>query len=169
MPAHSSHLLQPLDVGCFGPLKKAYHYQMQQLISHQYFHITKDDFIPEFQAAFQSSFTPSNIQGGFRGSGLFPFDPQAVLSKLTLVVRTPSPVPPSHLPPAWQSSTPSNPHEIDCQTTLIMDRILHQPTSSPTGTVQAIQSLAKGFHRHATESALLRAEVKQFNEVITTL
>jgi hypothetical protein len=24
MPAHSSHLLQPLDVGCFGPLKKAY-------------------------------------------------------------------------------------------------------------------------------------------------
>jgi hypothetical protein len=24
MPAHSSHLLQPLDVGCFGPLKRAY-------------------------------------------------------------------------------------------------------------------------------------------------
>ncbi|GKU14024.1 unnamed protein product, partial [Fusarium langsethiae] len=24
MPAHASHLLQPLDVGCFGPLKKAY-------------------------------------------------------------------------------------------------------------------------------------------------
>ena len=24
MPAHSSHLLQPLDVGCFSPLKRAY-------------------------------------------------------------------------------------------------------------------------------------------------
>ena len=24
MPPHSSHLLQPLDVGCFGPLKQAY-------------------------------------------------------------------------------------------------------------------------------------------------
>ncbi|BCS24404.1 uncharacterized protein APUU_40848A [Aspergillus puulaauensis] len=24
MPSHSSHLLQPLDVGCFGPLKRAY-------------------------------------------------------------------------------------------------------------------------------------------------
>ncbi|KAM5521604.1 pogo transposable element with krab domain [Fusarium oxysporum f. sp. phaseoli] len=24
MPAHASHLLQPLDVGCFGPLKQAY-------------------------------------------------------------------------------------------------------------------------------------------------
>jgi hypothetical protein len=169
MPAHSSHLLQPLDVGCFGPLKKAYQYQMQQLISHQYFHITKEDFIPEFQAAFQRSFTPCNIQGGFRGSGLFPFDPQAVLSKLTLIIRTPSPPLPSHPPPAWQSQTPSNPHEIDCQTTLITDRILYHPTSSPTETIQALQSMAKGFHRHATESALLRAEVTQFNKVIATL
>jgi hypothetical protein len=24
MPAHSSHLLQPLDIGCFSPLKRAY-------------------------------------------------------------------------------------------------------------------------------------------------
>lgn len=24
MPDHSSHLLQPLDAGCFGPLKRAY-------------------------------------------------------------------------------------------------------------------------------------------------
>jgi hypothetical protein len=24
MPPHSSHLLQPLDVGCFSPLKRAY-------------------------------------------------------------------------------------------------------------------------------------------------
>ena len=29
--------------------------------------------------------------------------------------------------------------------------------------------MAKGFHRHATESALLRAEVTQFNKVIATL
>jgi hypothetical protein len=168
MPAHSSHLLQPLDVGCFGPLKKAYQHQMQRLISYQYFHITKEDFVPEFQAAFQRSFTQSNIQGGFRGSGLFPLDSQAVLSKLTLTIRTPSP-PLPHLPLAWQSQTPSNSYEIDCQTTLITDRILHHPTSSPTETIQALQSMAKGFHRHATESALLRAEVGQFNKVINSL
>jgi len=169
MPPHSSHLLQPLDVGCFGPLKKAYQHQMQQLISHQYFHITKEDFIPEFQAAFRRSFTQSNIQGGFRGSGLFPLDSQAVLSKLTLTIRTPSPPLPSYPTSAWESQTPSNPHEIDYQTSLITDRILHHPTSSPTETIQALQSMAKGFHRHATESALLRAEVGQFNKVINSL
>ena len=40
MPAHSSHLLQPLDVGSFGPLKKAYGKQVENLNanSHQPHH-----------------------------------------------------------------------------------------------------------------------------------
>ena len=32
IPAHSSHLLQPLDIGCFGPLKKAYSQQIEDII-----------------------------------------------------------------------------------------------------------------------------------------
>ena len=32
MPPHSSHLLQPLDVGCFSPLKKAYSRQIEELM-----------------------------------------------------------------------------------------------------------------------------------------
>lgn len=31
MPAHSSHLLQPLDVGCFSLLKHAYGVEIQDL------------------------------------------------------------------------------------------------------------------------------------------
>ncbi|XP_044714673.1 DDE superfamily endonuclease domain-containing protein [Hirsutella rhossiliensis] len=30
MPPHSSHILQPLDVGCFGPLKQAYGRQIEK-------------------------------------------------------------------------------------------------------------------------------------------
>ncbi len=70
---------------------------------------------------------------------------------------------------ALQSQTLSNLYEIDCQTTLITDRILHHSTSSPTETIQALQSMAKGFYRHATETALLRAKVIYFNKVINTL
>ena len=29
MPPHASHLLQLLDVGCFGPLKKAYGHEVE--------------------------------------------------------------------------------------------------------------------------------------------
>ena len=32
MPAHSSHLLQPLDVGCFGPLKQLYSKEIEDLM-----------------------------------------------------------------------------------------------------------------------------------------
>ena len=32
MPLHLSHLLQPLNVGCFGPLKKAYGDKVNELM-----------------------------------------------------------------------------------------------------------------------------------------
>lgn len=32
MPPHSSHLLQPLDVGCFGPLKRAYGKEIEEFV-----------------------------------------------------------------------------------------------------------------------------------------
>ena len=65
MPAHSSHLLQPLDVGCFAPLKKAYGRQAEDLMRNQINHITKLEFLPCFKAAYNAVFTSSNIQGGF--------------------------------------------------------------------------------------------------------
>ncbi|KZO96286.1 hypothetical protein CALVIDRAFT_564156 [Calocera viscosa TUFC12733] len=45
-------------------------------------HITKDDFFPAFYRSFQCSFTVQNIKSGFRGAGLVPFNPDAVLAKL---------------------------------------------------------------------------------------
>ena len=91
MPPHSSHLLQPLDVGCFGPLKKAYGRQIEDLMRQQITHIAKEDFIPAFRAAFQVSLTEINIQGGFRGAAIVPFDPERVISTLDLKLRTPTP------------------------------------------------------------------------------
>ena len=52
MPAHSSHLLQPLDVGCFAPLKRAYGNQIGRLMRDHITHISKLEFLPAFKAAF---------------------------------------------------------------------------------------------------------------------
>jgi hypothetical protein len=41
MPPHSSHLLQPLDVGCFGPLKQAYGRQVEDLMRMHINHVSK--------------------------------------------------------------------------------------------------------------------------------
>ncbi|XP_014550231.1 hypothetical protein COCVIDRAFT_71227, partial [Bipolaris victoriae FI3] len=48
-PPHSSHLLQPLDVGCFTPLKQAYGRQVEALMRSQINHITKQEFLPCFK------------------------------------------------------------------------------------------------------------------------
>jgi hypothetical protein len=126
MPAHASHILQPLDVGCFGPLKKAYGKEVSVLMSKYITHITKVEFLACFKIAHYAAMTPSNVRGGFRGAGLVPHDPDAVLSKLD-IVRTPSP--PRRLqsatPDAWVSQTPSNPTEAVCETSSegVYDRV----------------------------------------------
>jgi hypothetical protein len=109
MPPHSSHLLQPLDVGCFGPLKKAYGRQIENMMRAHILHITKDDFFPAFHAAFKETMTESNVQGGFRGAGLLPLDPEKVIFALDLKLKTQTP--PNSRPNTaqpWVSQTPNN-------------------------------------------------------------
>jgi hypothetical protein len=65
MLPHSSHLLQPLDIGCFSPLKKAYSRQVESLIQNRINHITKLEFLPAFKAAFHQAFTTADICSAF--------------------------------------------------------------------------------------------------------
>ena len=51
MPAHSSHLLQPLDIGCFAILKRAYGRFIGDLAGTGYNHIDKIDFLTDFYRA----------------------------------------------------------------------------------------------------------------------
>ena len=80
MPAHTSHILQPLDVSCFGPLKKAYGSQIENKLRLGINHINKEEFIPAFLAAHQQAMTTGNITSGFKATGLVPFNPGEVLS-----------------------------------------------------------------------------------------
>jgi hypothetical protein len=92
MPAHSSHILQPLDVGCFNPLKLAYGNEIEKKMRLGVNHITKDDFLFVYFLAYKAAITEKNICSGFRASGLVPHDPDRVISELNPIVRTPSPV-----------------------------------------------------------------------------
>jgi hypothetical protein len=171
MPAHSSHILQPLDVGCFSPLKKAYGRQIEDMMSTHITHITKDDFFPAFYIAFNTAMTESNIRGGFRGAGLKPFNPESVISTLDLKLRTPTPSNsrPSTAQP-WVSQTPNNLIEASSQTTFIKNRIAHHQNSSPTSIYEAVDHFAKGASKIMHQLVLLKAEnqnLRQANEVLS--
>ena len=52
-------------------------------------YISKEDFLPAFKKAFNISMISLNIQGGFRGTGLVPFDSQVILLKLDVRLEIP--------------------------------------------------------------------------------
>ena len=100
LPAHSSHITQPLDVGCFSVLKRMYGRELEAFIKAHINHITKTEFFIAFKAAHLATMKAENIRAGFRGAGLVPDNPQAVLSKLDVKLRTPTPTGPP--PPRGQ-------------------------------------------------------------------
>ena len=163
MPSHSSHLLQPLDVGCFSPLKHAYSQQVELLIRNHINHVTKLEFLPAFKAAFDQAITKPNISSSFRGAGLVPLDPDVVLSRLDVKLRTPTP---PALPELWEPKTPSNAHELGAQSTLVCKRIRQHLDSSPTAMVELVDQLARGSQRIEHEVVLLRDQVSTLQKAI---
>ncbi|USP82162.1 hypothetical protein yc1106_09436 [Curvularia clavata] len=154
MPPHSSHLLQPLDVGCFSPLKRAYSREVESLIRNHINHITKLEFLPAFKAAFNQSFTSANICSAFRGAGL----PDTVLSKLDVQLRTPTP--PAALAEAlWQACTPGNVRELEAQSTLISDRVRRHKSLLPASIIAAIGQLKKGAEIMMLSAELMRERI----------
>ena len=93
MPPHSSHLLQPLDVSCFSPLKHLYGQRVQALIQKRIYSIRKEDFLYIYPAVHQQALSLLNIKNGFAATGLIPLSPERVLSKIP---KTPTPPSTSH-------------------------------------------------------------------------
>jgi hypothetical protein len=168
MPPHSSHLLQLLDVGCFAPLKKAYGRQAKLLMRNKITRISKLEFLPCFNAAFDASITQSNIQGGFRGAGLVPFNLEVVISRLE--VRLCTPPLPTVDESTWHSQTPSNPLKFGSQSKAIRERIQGHGDSSPKSMVDALNRLTKGAEMMAHSLVLVRNQVAKLqaaNEAAT--
>ncbi|EDO03174.1 hypothetical protein SS1G_05654 [Sclerotinia sclerotiorum 1980 UF-70] len=108
------------------------------------------------------------MKAGFRGAGLIPFNPEAVLSKLDIRIHTPTP-PPFDLD-LWISQTPHNSTKALSQSTLVKSRISRHQSSSPTPIFKTVLALAKGIERLAYENTLLSAEnciLRKANEALS--
>jgi hypothetical protein len=60
LPPHLSYLTQPLDVGCFGVLKRMYRRQIKTFIKAYINYITKVEFFLVFHAVYKQSITLEN-------------------------------------------------------------------------------------------------------------
>ena len=168
LPPHSSHISQPLDVGCFGPLKTYYGDALNGRMRLGQVHVDKPAFLKAFSEAFPRAFRASNVRSAFEKTGLVPWDPDMVLSQLNIHLRTPTP--PPFEPTAWQSQTPSNYVEFDCQTELIEKSIRKHQDSSPTPIVDALAYMKKGWEKTVKAAVLLQqenAELRALNEELS--
>jgi hypothetical protein len=79
IPSHTSHKLQPCDIGVFGPLKAAYREEVERLYRGGADTVGKQHFTSLYGPARERSFTPRNIKAGWSAAGLQPFNPDRVL------------------------------------------------------------------------------------------
>jgi hypothetical protein len=92
MPPRSSHLLQPLDVGCFAVLKRYYRQLVEQRMRLGFNHIDKIDFLTAFPQARTMAYKAQTIQNSFTDSGLVPFNPDRVIQQRNIQLKTPTPL-----------------------------------------------------------------------------
>ena len=155
MPPHASYILQPLNVGCFAPLKQAYKKEIKSLADSHITHVDKKAFLATFQPVYNKAISKSNILSSFRATGLVPLDPEVVLSRLEVKPRTPTPPLPG--PTNWQPKTPTNAIEIDSQTTLIIKRIREHKSSSPNSIIKIVLQVKRGSAKRDHSHTLLEA------------
>jgi hypothetical protein len=123
------------------------------------------EFFIAFKSAHLRTITPDNIKAGFRGSGLVPYNPQAVLSRLDVKLRTPTP---TDLPlleaDPWVSQTPHTSTDAILQSEHVRDRIARHQGSSPTTLFSAVTHLAKGTELLAHEMTLMHERVQSLEK-----
>ena len=82
LPAHSTHILQPLDIGVFQSFKHYHQEMLKESIQYGGLDYKRVDFLTSFQRMRDLTFKKPIICSAFAKSGLYPFNPSAVLAKL---------------------------------------------------------------------------------------
>jgi hypothetical protein len=75
LPPHSSHRTQPLDKGCFGPLKSYWRQESHRyLVENPGKVVTRYEFSRLFSSAWYHAMTMKNIMSGFHTTGIYPLN-----------------------------------------------------------------------------------------------
>ena len=82
---NATHLVQPADVGLFGPLKKSWYKEVRLFAQRNpNTDINKKNFCSVFKATWKEVMSPSVLVSAFRKSGIYPLDRKQISNKQLL-------------------------------------------------------------------------------------
>ncbi len=100
LPSHTTHALQPCDVGVFGPVASAWKSEVNK-VSRLYIPITKSNLLIYYAAARTRAFKPTTVRSAFAKTGIWPLNPNAIPASafapaLNTMTQAAQPLPASH-------------------------------------------------------------------------
>jgi hypothetical protein len=166
LPSHTSHKLQPCDVGVFAPLKAAYRDEAERLFQGGANTVGKQHFTSLYSPTRKKAFTKRNILKAWAACGLFPLNPDRVLRV------TPKPPAQSSIPregeirvgSCHQDEVPQTPvTSVSAESLASLHNLIKQDAHTLGGTgVQRreryIQKLANAAQASFAERVILDAE-----------
>ena len=172
LPPHCSHILQPLDVGVFAPLKRALASETDAALRLDTGRISRVEWVEMYVRAREKALTSNNIRGGWRGAGLAPLSPITVLDKLP--VNPSSTASPPHTPPqqtdldlSLLESSPPDGTELR-QANALLNTAIKACRDLPSPAKRFTERMTRAFEVANSENVTLRKQVKEQSELLST-
>ena len=93
-------MLQPLDVGVFGPFSRAWADRCDEIADDTGEEMPREDFVKEYMAVRSATFKPSTIKQAFKKSGCYPINP-SVFTDEDFAPSIPTSTSAHHVPPSY--------------------------------------------------------------------
>jgi len=166
---HTSHILQPLDVGVFSPLKRALSTEIEKLFRLDTRRIPRVEWTEAYITARSRAFIPRSIELSFRASGIYPLSPITILSTLRMPTPTsrvtPPPITtPNDLDRSLLDSSPLKGTELQEATSLVNSIVRSSTLETPIK--RYIERSGAAFERTTSENALLQKEITKYKELL---
>ena len=130
LPSHTTHALQPCDVGAFGPLAQSWK-RLVTLASQSLIAIRKDNLLTYYHSARTEALKLSTIQSAFRKTGIWPLNGHAI--------------PPSAFEPSKNTTTQA----AQPLPATLPSILVPTPNQTPTPTPTTSTATATALHRDA--------------------
>ena len=154
LPSHTTHVLQPLDVGVFSSFKSHVGTALNALIRSSEGRVPTTEDIPKIVAeAWPKSVTPVNLMSGFRKTGIHPLNPGCIHDRVTapssVTVDSETSEVPSSVTGPLDTSGSANSLETQCHadSSQSISSVPKSPTSSLSDTMDKLLRKPKLTHK----------------------